>query len=113
MASAIEVELGWLFENYQKATYMWTSLEEMVHPQPTTPVTTENIAEIASWMERQKKRSIAIDMIFYWVRNIIRKIISTYSGKKERKTWRVMSQNTTWFVTTELCNQDIWNQKNT
>ena len=45
MAYATEAELGGLFENYQNTTSMQKTLEEMVQPQPTTPVATYNYAK--------------------------------------------------------------------
>ena len=44
MASAIEAELGGLFENFQKSTSMRTALAEMGHLQSPTPVATDNTA---------------------------------------------------------------------
>ena len=38
MASATEAELGGLFENCQKVKSIWTTLSEMGHPKPPTPV---------------------------------------------------------------------------
>ena len=46
---------------------------------------------------------------FIWYTEEYDKIFSTYSGKKEIKTWRIMSQNTTQYGTTEICDQDILN----
>ena len=48
--------MGGLFENCQKATSTRTSLAEMVHQQPSTTVTTHNIASniIVSGMANQK-----------------------------------------------------------
>ena len=43
MASASEVELGGLFENYQKATSTSTALEEVGHQEPPTPAGRDNI----------------------------------------------------------------------
>ena len=44
MASDTEAELGGLFENCNKETSIWSVLSEMGHPQPQTPVTTDNTA---------------------------------------------------------------------
>ena len=44
MASDTEAELGGLFENCNKETSIWYVLSEMGHPQPQTPVTTDNTA---------------------------------------------------------------------
>ena len=52
---------------------MRTALVEMGHQQPPTPVTTDNTAsKIIVNVKSKQKRSRAIDMIFYWVRDIIR-----------------------------------------
>ena len=74
LTSATEEELVWSFENCQKVTSMRISLSEMVHLQPPTPVETENTAanNIFNGKVRQR-RSCAIDMIFYWFRDRIRK----------------------------------------
>ena len=74
MASATEEELGGLFENFQKATYTRTALAEMGHQQPPTTVVTVNTSakSIVNRTENQK-RYRAIDIIFYWVRDRIRK----------------------------------------
>ena len=75
MASDTEAEMGGLFENFWKAIYMRTAaLAEMGHQQPPTPVATYNTAanSIVNGTAKQK-RSRAIDMIFYWVRDRIRK----------------------------------------
>ena len=55
MALAAESELGGLFENFQKATSMKTSLEDMGHQQPTTPVATDN-TEANSIVNGTKKK---------------------------------------------------------
>ena len=44
MASVTEAELGGLFENCQKDTYMRTSLAGMFHLQPPKPMATDNTA---------------------------------------------------------------------
>ena len=63
---------GGIFENHQRATSMRTALSEMGHLQPPTLVATENTAanSIVNGTAKQKI-SRAIDMIFYWVRDII------------------------------------------
>ena len=43
MVSTMEAELGVLFENFQKEISIITALVEMGHPQPPTPVATDNI----------------------------------------------------------------------
>ena len=111
MESATESELGGLFENFQKATSMRTDLAEMGHLQPPTLEVMYNTVENIIVNGTAKKIFRAIGMRFYYVQDRIRKIFSTYSGKRERKTCRIMSQNTTQYSTTELRDQDIKNQQ--
>ena len=72
MASATESELRGLFENFHKATHIRTELAEMGKQQPPTLVAKYNTAanSIVNGTAKQK-RSRAIDMRFYWVRDII------------------------------------------
>ena len=64
-ASATEAELGGLFENCQKATFVLTALVEMGYQQPTKLVAMDNTAanRIVNRTAKQKI-SRAIDMIF-------------------------------------------------
>ena len=68
----MDAELGGLFENCQKSTYIRTALAYMVHQQPTTLVATDNTAanSIVNGTAKQK-RYRAIYMRFYWVRDRI------------------------------------------
>ena len=73
MASAAEAELGALFLNAQAICPFRTALEELGHPQPATPLQTDNstASGIANDTIKQK-RSKAIDMRFYWIRDRVR-----------------------------------------
>ena len=73
MASSMEAELGGLFLNGQEAVYLRTILNELGHPQPPTPMVTDNSAanSIVNDIGKQK-RSRAIDMRFYWVKDRIK-----------------------------------------
>ena len=42
MASALEAEVAALFYNCKSDTPLQTTLEEMGHPHPQTPITTDN-----------------------------------------------------------------------
>ena len=70
MASAAEAEVGGLFINGQTACPLRTTLEELGHPQPPTIIVTDNACAkgIADGSVKQK-RSKAIDMRFYWIRD--------------------------------------------
>ena len=56
-------------------------------------------------MEQKKPQSNRHDILLGMQQNT--KKNSTYSGKKEIKTCQIMSQKTTQYGTTELCDQDI------
>ena len=70
LASAAEAELGALFINAKDGAMLRTILEDMGHPQPATPIQTDNAcaAGIVNSTVKQR-RSKAIDMRFYWVRD--------------------------------------------
>jgi hypothetical protein len=72
-SSAAEAELGGLFHNGKDACPIRTCLEELGHPQPPTPLQTDNTTAdgIANDTVKQK-RSKAINMHFYWIRDRVR-----------------------------------------
>jgi hypothetical protein len=68
MASTAEAEVGALFVNGQEATILQTTLEELSHPQPATPIKTDNsTADGISNNSIKQCQSRAIDMRFYWI----------------------------------------------
>jgi len=73
MASATEAEVGALFHNAQDRCTFRQCLLFLGHPQPATPIQTDNACaeEIINDTVKQK-RSKAIDMQFYWVRDHVR-----------------------------------------
>jgi hypothetical protein len=73
VASAAEAEPGALFFNGQEATTLRTTLLQLGHPQPATPMQTDNVtaAGIANGTVKQR-RSKAADMRFYWIRDRVR-----------------------------------------
>jgi hypothetical protein len=72
VSSAGEAELAGLFYNGKEAVPERTTLEELGHPQPPTPMITDNqvACGIANDSVKQK-RSKAMDMRFYWIRDRI------------------------------------------
>jgi hypothetical protein len=70
LASAAEAELGALFYNGKDGAALRTTLTEMGHPQTATPIQTDNAcaAGIANDTVKQR-RSKAIDMRFYWIKD--------------------------------------------
>jgi hypothetical protein len=80
LASASEAELAALFHNGKEGASERHCLEELGHPQPPTPMVTDNstTSGIANNTVKQK-RSKAMDMRFYWVRD--------HSGKGVLISW--------------------------
>ena len=72
VASAAEAECGGLFHNRQTTIPLRTTLIELGHPQPPTPIRTDNSTAggIVNSTVRQKQ-SKAMDMRFYWVKDRI------------------------------------------
>jgi hypothetical protein len=70
LASATEAELGACFFNAKEGVMIRIILDEMGHPQPTTPIQVDNscAAGIANDTVKQR-RSKAIDMRFYWLKD--------------------------------------------
>ena len=71
LSSAAEAELGALFHNGKEACLRGIArVEEMGHPQPATPMATErNTASGIATDTVKQKRSKAIHMRFYWIRD--------------------------------------------
>jgi hypothetical protein len=73
MSSATEAEFAGLFHNARDGAMLRTTLVEMGHPQPATPIQTDNstASGITNGTVRQRK-SKAMDMRFYWVQDRVR-----------------------------------------
>jgi hypothetical protein len=70
MSSAAEAELGALYINARKGVEIRNMLEEMDHPQPPTPVQTDNsTADGIINLRVMPKRTKAMDMRFHWLRD--------------------------------------------
>jgi hypothetical protein len=70
MSSAAEAEVGGLYVNAREGIPLRTTLEELGHPQPPTPLQTDNTTAhgiITGTCKQQRTR--AIDMRFYWLRD--------------------------------------------
>jgi hypothetical protein len=73
LSSATEAKLGALFDNCKDASPFRITLDELGHPQSATRANTDNscAAGIANDNVKQR-RSKAIDMRFYWVKDRVR-----------------------------------------
>ena len=70
VSSAAEAELGALFMNAREAVYLRRILTEMGHPQPKTPIQTDNsTAEGVINSKIQPKRTKSMDMRFEWLKD--------------------------------------------
>jgi hypothetical protein len=82
VASAAEAELAGLFHNAQEALPLRHALEEMRHPQPPTPIQTDN--STASGLANdtvKQRRSKSMDMRFFWVRDKVPTIFNVFWNK--------------------------------
>ena len=69
----MEAELGALVVNFQRGAATRMALIEMVHTQPTTPAVNDSTTgDVLVNDNIRKRRSRAIDMRFYWVRDRVR-----------------------------------------
>jgi hypothetical protein len=70
MSSAAEAELGALYLNAKEAIHIRQILTEMGHPQPRTPIQTDNSTAAGVVNSTiQPKRTKAMDMRFHWLRD--------------------------------------------
>ncbi len=70
MSSAAEAELGGLYINSREAVPLRHLLHEMGHTQPPTPIQTDNSTALGVVNNTiQPKRTKAMDMRFYWLRD--------------------------------------------
>jgi hypothetical protein len=69
MSSAVEAESGAVFLNTNDRTVLRTTLDEMGHHQPPTPLQTDNTTATGySNGKIKQKCTRAMDMRFYWVK---------------------------------------------
>jgi hypothetical protein len=72
--SATEAKLGTLFYNTKDACVLHTTtLSEICHPQPATPIQTDNAVAAGITNDTVKQhRSKAINMQFYWIKDHVK-----------------------------------------
>ena len=87
MSSAAEAELGALFHNGKEACPIRTALEEMGHPQPPTPIQTNNSTTAGIVTDSVKQKcSKAIDMRFTGSATVFARANTTFIGAKAPST---------------------------
>jgi hypothetical protein len=73
MSSAAEAEIGSVFLNAKEVSILRTTLEEMGHPQPTTPLQTDITNAMGYSNDTIKqRRTRAMDMHSYWVKDRVK-----------------------------------------
>jgi hypothetical protein len=74
ISSAAEAEIGAVFINAKEGAVLRTTLEELEHPQPPTPMETDNTTATGySNGTIKQKRTKAMDMRFYWIKDRVKK----------------------------------------
>jgi hypothetical protein len=73
MSSAAEAEIGAVFINAKEGAVVRTTLEELGHKQPPTPMETDNTTATGYSNETIKQKSTkAMDMRFYWIKDSVK-----------------------------------------
>jgi hypothetical protein len=95
MSSAAEAEIGAVFINAKEGAVLRTTLEELGHKHPPTPMETDNTTATGySNGTIKQKRTKAMDMRFYWIKDRVKQgQFNVYWGPGFQ-IWRIISQNT-------------------
>jgi hypothetical protein len=73
MSSAAEAEIGAVFINAREGAVLRTTLEEVRHPHTPTPMETDNTTATGySNGTIKQKRTKAMDMHFYWIKDRVK-----------------------------------------
>jgi hypothetical protein len=73
MSSAAEAEIGAVFINAKEGAFLRTTLEELGHKQPPTPMVTDNTTATGySNGTIQQKCTKAMDIQFYWIKERVK-----------------------------------------
>jgi hypothetical protein len=74
MSSAAEAEIGAVFINAKEGAVLRATLEEVGHKQPPTPMETDNTTATGyNNGTIKQKRTKAMDMHFYWIKDQVKK----------------------------------------
>jgi hypothetical protein len=73
MSSAAKAEIGAVFINAKEGAVLRTTLEELGHKQPPTPMETDNTTATGySNGTIKQKRTKVMDMRFYWIKDWVK-----------------------------------------
>jgi hypothetical protein len=96
VSSATEAEIGALFLYAKESVNIQNILKELGHPQPATPMQTDDTtAHGIIGGTCKQKRSKAIYMMLYWVRDRAQQGKYDIGGAHLPKIWETILQNTT------------------
>jgi hypothetical protein len=74
MSSGAEAEIGAVFINAKEGSVLCTTLEELGHKHPPTPMETDSTtAPGYSNGTIKQKRTEAMDMRFYWIKDRVKR----------------------------------------
>lgn len=101
LSSATEAEMGALFYNAKDAAWLRTTLEDLGHPQPPTPIQTDNACAAGIIKDTVKQRCLkAIDMRSTgYATEFVRTANSLSTGAKAPTIWLINSPNITHLCT--------------
>jgi hypothetical protein len=92
-SSATEAKVGAPFVKAKEGEIIRTTLAEMDHPQPATPVTTNNSTANGIMNDTMKHQcSRAIDMQYHWVRDRVTQAFSCFVATGIQKLGRLLYQ---------------------
>jgi hypothetical protein len=95
MSSTAEAEIGAVFINAKEGAVLRTTVEELRHKQPPIPMETDNTTATGYINGKIKqKRTKAMDMRFYWIKDRVKQGQFKFTGAQVFKIWRIISQNT-------------------
>jgi hypothetical protein len=94
MSSAVEAEIGAVFINSKEGAVLRTTLEELGHKQPPTPIETDNTTATGySNGTIKQKCTKAMDMRFYWIKDRVKQGQFNVYWVRAIKIWGTISQN--------------------
>jgi hypothetical protein len=95
MSSATEAEIGAVLINAKEGAVLRTTYEELGHTQPPTPMETDNTTATGyNNGTIKQKRTKAMDMRFYWIKDRVKQGQFNVYWAQAFKIWRIISQNT-------------------
>jgi hypothetical protein len=96
MSSAAEAEIGAVFINAKEGAVLRTTLEEVGHKQPPTPMEMDNTTATGysnGTIKQKRTKAMDMDMHFYWIKDRVKQGQFNVYWARAIKIWRIISQN--------------------